>query len=266
MDDKLKNIIRRYLSSTFDGERENCRSIGGQLAIRFGLTFDQAVALLHKIDAQPTKTRRGNPSDKEENARREAELKARYAAAREAAARRAEAERQARKKAEASRLAREQAEAVKRAEAERQAREAATRADAERKAREIAGARQKVQTASRGAIISLLKGNIMHTHAKSIQNVVDKFRALHMLGPVEFFEMSSSIERDLLTMTQIASPDIETAIKTNPDASDREIARRFKCSPTTVGKTRHRLGLNNATRCVRRDGKTYKMRKAKQSR
>lgn len=152
MDSKLENIIRRYLSTTFDGESENCRSIGGQLAGRFGLTFDQAIAMLHENDVQPTKTRRANSSGKDENARREAERKARDAAAREAAARRAEAERRMRKKAEAFRLAREQAEATRRAEAERQAREAAKRADAEQKAREIAGAKQKAQMASRGAI------------------------------------------------------------------------------------------------------------------
>ena len=55
MDSKLENIIRRYLSTTFDGESENCRSIGGQLAGRFGLTFDQAIAMLYENDVQPTK-------------------------------------------------------------------------------------------------------------------------------------------------------------------------------------------------------------------
>ena len=262
MDDKLKNIIRRYLSSTFDGERENCRSLGGKIAIQFGLTFDQAVALLHENDAQPTKTRRNNSSSKEENARREAERKAREAAAREAAARRAEAQRRARQQVEAFRLAREQVEAARRADAERQARKATKRADAERKAKEIAEIK-KAQMASHGAIISLLKGKVNHTQATSIQEVVYKLRALRMFGPVAFIEMSGSIERDLLAITHMAMPDLETVIKADPDASDREIARRFKCSPTTVGKTRHRLGLNTVTRSVRRGGKTYQMRKAK---
>jgi hypothetical protein len=45
LDPRLEQIVALFLSTTFDGERANCRSRGETFAQRAGMTFDEAVAL-----------------------------------------------------------------------------------------------------------------------------------------------------------------------------------------------------------------------------
>ncbi len=52
---------------------------------------------------------------------------------------------------------------------------------------------------------------------------------------------------------------ITDELKRDPTQSDRTIARKFDCSPATVGKERGRLGLKGVVRRVQRGGKTYSM-------
>ena len=101
-----------------------------------------------------------------------------------------------------------------------------------------------------------------------LRSRIAQFRKIHLddLDRDDFVAIvnafADTIERDLREMDRSVVPDVEAALRAIPGMADREIARRFNCSATTVGKTRHRIGLVTPTRAVRRGDQLYQMRQS----
>ena len=71
--------------------------------------------------------------------------------------------------------------------------------------------------------------------------------------------VAASVQADSSQYTSTRKQ-ITEALKADASRSDRSIARALKCSPTTVGRVRRSLGLDDAPRSVQRRGQMFQGR------